>query len=139
MFNKNKTENKVKPPIAVQILYAFGFLGLIITLFQSVVIYKSSGNGKLPLDLKVFGIDNLKSLAIMLAVVSIFSFAIINFIRAGKKWALITHSVILLASFVVIVTSSQLQNKASSLAFQGLHALLIGFIWIKNLAYFNKV
>jgi len=120
---------KQKPPIAAQILYALGFIGLIFGLLFVVLIFIGTSSLKLGL----FG-AGVKVVAAVYAVLIIGMFYIINAIRGGKKWALITYSVLLALSVVNVLKSSGSKN---SLALDLIPVVLVLVLWTKNQDYFH--
>lgn len=137
---------KTKPPIAAQILYALGFLGLIGGLLISLIAFASSNETS---SIVLFGLSSLdvKLAAIIFAVIVIGSFAIINFIRGGKKWALISYTTLvvigIVSSLINYLTMSEFEKRFSN---SNPIADLIGFtliitilvvLWTKNREYFK--
>lgn len=147
VIQSNNTYMKEKPPVAAQILYALGFIGLIFGLLGSIAIFLGSSDttsyGAL------FGISSLNNqiTAILFGIIVIAGFTLINFIRGGKKWALITYTAIstigFLATLIGYQTMSDFErarinaSPISSFAPFAIIALLLVVLWSKNRAYFK--
>jgi membrane-bound ClpP family serine protease len=123
------TSTKQKPPVAAQILYALGFIGLIFGLLFTVLLLIGSSSIKLGL----FGVG-IKVVAIIYSAIIIFGFYLINQIHNGKKWALITYTVILVLS---ILNTVKAETSRRSLIFDLIPAALIFILWTKNKDFFS--
>lgn len=120
-----------KPPISVQILYALGIVGLIIGILGAVLKVFSSFNG---------GVSPVSG--ILLGIVVIVAFILINFIRKGVLWALITYSIIFAIDTVVIITKLIQQGNTkhgglANLVSIALGITLLAVIWLKDKNYFK--
>lgn len=115
--NLNDKGGKSKPPIAAQILYALGFLGLIGGLLIAVLIFLSAGSSDSSGALDFIGLSSLsvQVAAIVLAAFVIGMFTLINFIRAKKKWALISYSVIIGVTFIATILEWLTRSEAEKL------------------------
>ena len=93
---------KPEPPVAAQILYALGFLGLIAGIFVVVMMFIGSSTSAFSDVAGIFGLSslNIKMAAIIFGLIVIGLFTLIDFIRAKKKWALISYSTVVALGFV---------------------------------------
>lgn len=131
--SSNYEKTKKSPPIAAQILYGLGFVGLILGGFGSVVLLFSSSNtggslGRLGVVMGIF-----------LAVVSIIGFYLIHEIRHGKKWALIAYTTLIVLSLISVIFDLILGDKSNGsfiLTFVVVGPLLL-ILWTKNRNYFS--
>ena len=125
-----------KKPVAAQVLYAFGFIGLILGLYSSFLIY--SAGSFVSFSTKLYGVNfqNLQILAIFTAVVTIANFTLINFIRAGKRWALVAFTILYVFGLITSLLDKSLVGLA--LIMQLLWLVLLITLWSKNRDYFNK-
>ena len=140
---------KPNPPIAAQILYALGFIGLILGLFQVVLAFANSTSSSAEPIISAFGISSLdvQIAAVFNGLLIIGGFTLINFIRAGKKWALISFTTIAALTLVSIVfdflTRTEFErlfgnnNLASDLLGFFILAPLLVVLWTKNRNYFH--
>ena len=127
---------KPKPPVAVQVLYGLGFAGLIFGLYYSILIYTASRSSTLVISTKLYGvsISSLQTLAIVYAALAVGSFTLINFIRSGKKWALISYSVLLALNAATNLTEVSARK---ILIYQLLVLGILVILWTKDRSYFN--
>ena len=135
-LGSQKKPDKLSPPVAAQVLYAFGFIGLILGLYSSFLIY-SAGSFE-SVSTKLYGVNfqNLQILAIFTAVVTIANFTLINFIRAGKRWALVAFTILYVFGLITSLLDKSLVGLA--LIMQLLWLVLLITLWSKNRDYFNK-
>lgn len=128
----HKPLKKPNPPIAAQILYAFGFLGLIAGLYISIILYVGSPNTSLLGSLFIPAIS-VKMVAVVLAVIVIFGFYLVNQIHNGKKWALITYSVLMVLGLLSVLRSYNTRTFVEEL----IPVFLIVILWTKNRDFFH--
>ena len=132
--------DKKHPPLSVQVFYALGFLLLLFGLGVSVIIFAFSNSVS---NDSIFG--NLKTTAnaaaIVYAVIVISVFVVINFLRAGKKWALIVLSILYGLSTIGVVMDLFDSTQANALGGVIFYLVFLPFFiifWTKDKDYFNK-
>ena len=118
-------------PISVQILYALGFIGLIVGLGLAAAIFMLSSPSPYPLFLGL----TAQLLAIGLGLVIVFGFVLISKIHSGKRWALITYSILVALNSIQTVIANPLAIRSYLVA--ALPVAFLAFIWIKDRAYFS--
>lgn len=144
------TPTKKKIPIAARILYVLGLLGLILGLFAVVMIVYTAiqATGTTRATLALLGVGNLYAEAAFLAVIVIGGFALIDRIKAGKKWALISYTTLFAFSYGVtlfsLLTASEFdrllgatRDDITALVLMAPVGLLLAVLWLRNRDYFS--
>lgn len=139
---------KQKPPVAAQILYALGFLGLIFGLFIALIMVIGSSTSSFSDITTMFGLSSLntKMAALVFALVVVGLFAMINSIRAGKLWALIAYTTVITLGFASTIIDWLTRSEIEKLLHRGnpigdfLVYIIVGpllvSLWTKNRRYF---
>jgi hypothetical protein len=95
-------KKKANPPIAAQILYALGLLGLIFGLLASILMIFGPTDlaGNIASAIGSYGSTNPKVEAAIFAVIVIILFVLVNALRARKRWGLIAYSAVVVLGFI---------------------------------------
>lgn len=135
-------QKKPNPPIAAQILYAFGFLGLIGGLFTALQMFVGTSSSSIgPIAaLLGFSVISLQLTSILFGLIVIGLFVLINNIRAQKKWALIAYTTLVvigvISTIIEFLTLTEfekgIKNPIADLILYAPVVLLLAILWTKN-------
>lgn len=148
-MNEEQKVKKSNPPIAAQVLYALGFVGMLLGLAYCVIIFISASQQSSRSALQLFGYSsfNIQAAVVIAALILIAGFTLLNFIRAGKKWALIAYTTVvalgLSSTLFDFVTASSLERELNGgVTMRYLIVLLfisglLSVLWTRNRSYFK--